>query len=57
MHIVQVVQGAWQFSVAHKAEIFGGLFGLSELLALIPWVKANAVFQLIFPWLKKEAGK
>ena len=27
------------------------LWGLSELLAAIPAVKANSVFQLIFGWL------
>ena len=30
------------------------LFLLSELLAQIPSVKANSVFQLIFGFLKKE---
>lgn len=30
------------------ALIFGILFGLSEVLALIPFFKSNSVFQLVF---------
>jgi hypothetical protein len=30
------------------------LFLFSEALALIPSIKANSVFQLIFGWLQKE---
>ncbi len=37
--------------------IFGVLFGLSEALALLPPVKANSVFQLVFGILRKLAGK
>jgi TctA family transporter len=37
--------------------ILGGLFGLSEILALIPGIKANSVFQLVFNLLGKLAGK
>ena len=33
------------------------LFALSELLAKIPQVKANSVFELIFGILSKLAGK
>lgn len=43
--------------VNHKAEIFAGLFFLSEILALIPKVKANSVFQLIKGWFKSASGK
>ncbi|CAK0739663.1 hypothetical protein CCP2SC5_1020024 [Azospirillaceae bacterium] len=32
--------------------IFGVLFGLSEVLALIPSIKANSIFQLIVNVLK-----
>lgn len=39
---------------AHSAIILGILFAVSEGLALIPSVKANSVFQLIFSWLQKE---
>jgi len=37
--------------------IFAVLFGLSEVIALIPGVKSNSVFQLIFNTLKSLAGK
>jgi hypothetical protein len=43
--------------VAHKSEILLFLFALSEILALIPSLKANSVFQLIAVALKKAAGK
>lgn len=33
------------------------LFGVSEALALIPQLKANSVFQLVFGILKSLAGK
>lgn len=41
----------------HQVEIVSFLFALSELLALIPSVKSNSVFQLIFNGIKKIAGK
>ena len=37
--------------------IFGVLFGISEALSLIPQVKSNGVFQLIFNVLSTLAGK
>lgn len=37
--------------------IFGVLFGISEALALIPAIKSNSIFQLIYNILKKLAGK
>lgn len=42
------------FVTEHSTAIIGGLLGLSELLALIPGVKANSVFQLVTGWLKKK---
>lgn len=36
--------------------IFGVLFGISEALSVIPVVKANGIFQLIFNILKALAG-
>ena len=39
------------------AIIFGVAFGVSEAVALIPQVKANSVFQLVFNILKALAGK
>jgi hypothetical protein len=37
--------------------IFGVLFGVSESLALIPSVKSNSIFQLIFNVISTLAGK
>lgn len=42
-----------QAIVAHKVEIVTALFLLSELLALVPSVKANSIFQLIAGWVAK----
>lgn len=39
---------------AHQGMIFGILFGLSEILALVPGVQANSVFQAIFNFLKSK---
>lgn len=41
-----------EFIMANKVLILSVLFGLSELLALIPGIKSNSVFQLIFNMLK-----
>ena len=37
--------------------IFGVLFGISETLSLIPVVKANGIFQLIYHIAATLAGK
>lgn len=42
---------------SHSIEIFAVLFSVSEMLALIPAVKANSIFELVYGWLKKAAGK
>lgn len=39
------------------AVIFGALWAVSEALSLIPAVKSNGVFQLVFNMLKKVRGK
>lgn len=41
----------------NQAVIFAGLFGISELLSLLPSVKSNGLFQLIFNMLRKKASK
>ena len=46
-----------EFIIAHKAEILGVLWGLSEALSFIPSVKANGIFQVIFNSIKKAVGK
>jgi hypothetical protein len=43
--------------VAHKLEILGILFLLSEILASVPAIKANSIFQLAVAIIKKMAGK
>lgn len=43
-----------QFLADNKAAILAALLAVSELLALIPAVKANSIFQLLFGWLKSS---
>ena len=43
--------------IENKVVILGFLFALSEVLALVPAVKANSVFQLVSSILKKAVGK
>lgn len=43
--------------VENKVVILGFLFALSEVLALIPAVKSNSVFQLVVNVLKKVSNK
>ncbi len=45
------------FLTTHKTEVFAVLFAISEALSLIPQVQSNSIFQLIFNWVKKLAGK
>ena len=40
-----------------SAVVFGALFAISEVIALIPGVKSNSIFQLVTEALKKLAGK
>jgi len=41
----------------NKIVIIGFLFALSEVLALIPSIKSNSVFTLIYNFIKKVSGK
>lgn len=43
--------------IANKAVVFGFLFALSEVLALIPALKANSIFEMAVGLIKKIAGK
>jgi hypothetical protein len=43
--------------IANKVVILGFLFALSEVLALIPSIKSNSVFQLVVNVLKKVSNK
>ncbi len=46
--------GAWDFIVSHWAVIATALFAVSEILAFIPGVKSNGIFQMIQNLLKKS---
>ena len=41
----------------NKAVILGLLFALSEVLALVPGIKSNSVFQLVVNLVKSALGK
>jgi hypothetical protein len=45
------------FVVENKLVIVGFLFAASEVLALVPSIKSNSVFQLIYNGLKKIKEK
>ena len=46
-----------QFIIDNKAVLLGALLGISEVMALIPAVKSNGIFDLILNLLKKSAVK
>lgn len=46
-----------QLILDNQSVILGMLLALSEVLALIPSIKANSIFQLVVGLLKKEAPK
>lgn len=43
--------------IANKAVLLAALLAVSEVLALIPGIKANSIFQLVVNGLKSMAGK
>jgi len=43
-----------QFLIENKTAILGAALAISEILALIPSIKANSIFQLLFGWLKSS---
>lgn len=45
-----------EFITLHGLEILAALLALSEILALIPGVKSNSIFQLIVGGLVKLKG-
>ena len=45
------------FLMANKEVILMALFALSEVLALIPGIKSNSVFTLIYNLVKGAVGK
>lgn len=46
-----------EFIVAHKAVLLGAALAVSEVLALIPGLAANGIFDAIFKALKKFSGQ
>ena len=40
--------------INHKEEILVVALAVSEILALIPSIKANSIFQLVVGWLKGQ---
>ena len=42
--------------IANKAVLLAALLALSEVLALIPGIKANSIFQLVVNGLKSMVG-
>lgn len=46
-----------QFILENTTLILAALLAVSEVLAQIPSVKANSIFQLLFGWLKKSNQK
>lgn len=57
MEIINFLLGLLRLSPEMGFAIFGALFAVSEALSLIPALKSNSVFQLIYNSLKKLAGK
>lgn len=45
------------FIIEHKVAVLGALLAISEVLALIPSVSANGIFDAIYKGLKALAGK
>lgn len=43
--------------ISHKTEVLALLLAISEILALIPSIQANSIFQLAVSLIKKIAGK
>ena len=52
--VVSFVKNNWGDIVAAYTAIVSALWITSEVLAQIPSVKANSVFQLIYNWLGKN---
>lgn len=54
---MEAAMEVWAFLVANKVVLLGFALALSEVLAFIPGVKSNSVFQLVVAGIKKLAGK
>jgi len=46
-----------EFIIANKVVLLAFAFALSEVLALVPSIKSNSIFQLAYNGIKKVTGK
>lgn len=51
---MDTIQKLVELVSSHSALILGVLFSVSELLSLIPAVKSNGIFQMVFSFLQKK---
>ncbi len=51
---VQVKFSIIDFILSNKIVLLGFLLALSEVLALIPGISQNGIFQAVFSWLKQK---
>ena len=54
---MEFFMAVYAFFVANQVVIIGGLLAVSELLALIPGVESNSIFELVVNFLKKFKPK
>ena len=52
--IYNFVKEHWTEIIAAYTAIITALWATSEILAEIPSVESNSVFQLVYSWLKKQ---
>ena len=51
------MQQLWDLIWNNSSYVLAALFAISEILAQIPSVKSNSIFELIFGWLSSKEGK
>jgi hypothetical protein len=51
------MQSVIDFLTNNSTVIFASLFAISELLSLVPAIKSNGIFQLIFNFLAGKVAK
>jgi hypothetical protein len=54
---MEFIMEVYAYFMAHQVVIIGGLLAVSELLALIPGVESNSIFQLFVAAVKKLKPK
>lgn len=48
------IMGIVSWISSHQAVLYGALFAVSEVLALVPGVSGNGVFDAVFKFLKAK---